>query len=137
MIVTDASTVVEFLLGRRSTVEAVTAELTGALDEALHAPELIEPEALNALRGLERSRKISSVQAQRAVSEFDQLRLIRYPHAAFRERVWALRDNLTAYDALYLALAESLPGSVLLTGDAGLAATAARTIGDRRVRHLA
>jgi predicted nucleic acid-binding protein len=114
-------------------VEAITAELTGALDEALHASELIEPEALNALRRLARI----GAQADRAVTELDELRLIRYPHAALRDRVWALRENLSAYDALYLALAESLPGSVLFTGDAGLAANAARSLGDQRVRHLA
>jgi hypothetical protein len=46
--------VVEFLLGRGATVTALTAELTGARDEALHAPDLIEPESLKALRGLQR-----------------------------------------------------------------------------------
>ena len=50
-LVIDASVAVEFLLGRRSTVDAVTAELSGALDEALHAPELIEPETLQPLSG--------------------------------------------------------------------------------------
>jgi len=69
--------------------------------EAPNAPELIEHEALNALRRLERVGAISSAQADRAVSEFNQPRLICHPHAALRGRVWALRDNLTAYDALY------------------------------------
>ena len=55
MIVVDASVLVEFLLGRRQVLEAVTRELSGALDEVLHAPELIEPEALNALRRLLRN----------------------------------------------------------------------------------
>jgi predicted nucleic acid-binding protein len=137
LIVVDASVAVEFLLGRSSAVEAITTELTGALDEALHAPELIEPEVLNALRRVERSSAISVAQADRAVTELDELRLIRYPHAALRDRVWSLRGNLSAYDALYLALAESLSGSVLFTGDAGLAANAARSLGDRRVRHFA
>jgi predicted nucleic acid-binding protein len=118
-------------------VEAVLAELTGEVDEALHAPELVDPEVLNALRRLERAGSIDRVQAARAVSELGQLRLIHYPHAPFRDRVWALRENLSAYDALYLAVAERLPGSVLLTGDTGLAVNAARTLGDQRVRHLA
>jgi predicted nucleic acid-binding protein len=76
LIVVDASVAVEFLLGRSSAVEAITTELTGALDEALHAPELIEPEVLNALRRLERSGAISVAQADRAVTELDELRLI-------------------------------------------------------------
>jgi predicted nucleic acid-binding protein len=76
------------------------------------------------------------VQADRAVSELGEIRLVHYSHVPFRGRVWALRDNLSAYDALYLALAETLPDSLLLTGDAGLAANAVRSLGDRRVRHL-
>lgn len=136
MIVVDASTLVEFLLGRPEVIEAVTRELSGALDEALHAPELIEPEVLNALRRLLRSGHIDSAQADRAVLDLEDVRLVRYPHSPLRARVWELRDNLSAYDAVYLALAEMLDDSVLLTGDSGLAAHAARKLGDRRVRHL-
>jgi predicted nucleic acid-binding protein len=80
---------------------------------------------------------VSSPQADRAVSELGEARLILYPHPPFRARVWQLREKLSAYDALYLALAEALTDSVLLTSDAGLAANAAHSIGDRRVRHLA
>jgi predicted nucleic acid-binding protein len=72
------------------------AALSGELDEAFHAPELVEPETLNAPRRLERHGTISTIQGDLAVSDFDQLRLIRYPHAALRDRVWALRDNLSA-----------------------------------------
>lgn len=137
MIVVDASVLVEFLLGRPQVLEAVTRELSGALDEALHAPELIEPEALNALRRLLRNGDVDVSQADRAVSELEDVRLIRYPHAPLRSRAWELRDNLSAYDAVYLALAEMLDGSVLITSDSGLAANAARVLGDGRVRHLA
>lgn len=136
MIVADASVVVEFLLGRARTIEAITRELSGARDEALHAPELIEPEALNSLRRLLRGGAISESQADRAVAELGELRLVLYPHGPLRDRVWQLRDNLTAYDALYLALAEALSDSVLVTSDAGLAANAARSLGDHGVRHL-
>ena len=52
------------------------------------------------------------------------------------ERTSELRDNLSAYDALYLALAETLLDPILLTSDVGLAAHAVRTLGDRAVRHL-
>jgi predicted nucleic acid-binding protein len=47
---------------------------------------------------------------------------------------WALRDNLTAYDASYVALAQTLPGSVLLTGDSAMADVAGRLLGEHRVR---
>lgn len=137
MIVVDASVLVEFLLGRRQVLEAVSREFSGAFDEAFHAPELIDPEALNALRGLLRGGNIDALQAELAVNELQEVRLVRYPHAPFMRRVWELRDNLTAYDALYLALAEMFDGSVLITGDAGLAASAVRSLGERRVRYLA
>ncbi len=52
-----------------------------------------------------------------------------------RESAWALRESVSAYDALYLALAEELPESILMTNDAGLATNARRVIGDQRVRH--
>ena len=52
------------------------------------------------------------------------------------ERVWDLRHNLTAYDATYLALAEALEDSVLLTGDGGLALRARKSLGKERVRHV-
>jgi predicted nucleic acid-binding protein len=136
LIVVDASVLVEFLLGRRHVLAAVTHELSGELDEALHAPELIEPEAMNALRRLLRGGEVNASQADRAVSELEEVRLIRYPHAPLRSRVWELRHNLSAYDAVYLALAEMLDESVLITGDAGLAANASAALGEDRVRYL-
>jgi predicted lactoylglutathione lyase len=61
------------LLGRVSVVESVSAELSGGPGEALHAPQLIEPEALNALRGLERSGVISGRQlANIPVADLDR-----------------------------------------------------------------
>jgi predicted nucleic acid-binding protein len=137
LIVIDASILVEFLLGRPQAIQAVTRELSGALDEALHAPELIELEALNALRRLLRRGDVNASQADRAVSDLEDLRLVRYPHPPLRSRVRELRDNLSAYDAAYLALVKMLDGSVLMTSDSGLAAHAAHELGDGRVRHLA
>ena len=45
---------------------------------------------------------------------------MRYPHDLFLRRIWELRDNVTAYDAAYIALAEALDGA-LLTRDERLA----------------
>jgi predicted nucleic acid-binding protein len=59
---------------------------------------------------------------------------VRSPHAPLRERVWALREELTAYEAAYLALAEALGGSVLLTSHGALAERAASALGRDRVR---
>jgi predicted nucleic acid-binding protein len=137
VIVLDASVLVEVLLGRPHAVERIERELGGAQRQAFHAPDLIEPEALNALRRLVRARAITQHRAEQAVAHLGDARLIRYPHAPLRARVWALRDALSAYDAPYVALTEVLDEAVLLTADRGLAAVAARLIGAARIRHLA
>jgi predicted nucleic acid-binding protein len=136
LIVVDASVLTDFLLGRAAAVGAVEVELAAHEHEPLHAPELIEPETLNALRRLVRQRHVTGQRAREAIGDLAQVRLIRYPHAPLRPRVWALRDTLTAYDASYLALAEALEDPVFLTADAGLARAARRSLGRDAVRHI-
>ena len=77
-------------------------------EEALAAPELALVEASNILRRLERSGEISRLEANSAHRDLLRLDLDLFPFAPFAERVWALRSNLTAYDAWYVALAEAL-----------------------------
>jgi predicted nucleic acid-binding protein len=89
------------------------------------------------LRRLAASGTVTDQRATEAASDLSNTRLVRYPHAPLRERVWELRHRLTAYDAAYLALAEALDDTVLLTGDGGLAARAQESLGDDRVRHVA
>jgi predicted nucleic acid-binding protein len=137
VIVVDASALTDFLLGAPSADEAFEHAL-GTNDQAwLHAPELIEPETLNALRRLALAGHVSDERAGIAALELGEVRLVRHPHAPLRARVWELRHELTAYDATYLALAEALDGSVLVTGDAGLAARARRSLAAERVIHSA
>lgn len=137
MIVVDAGVVVDFLMGRQPALQGIAAALTGREQEALHAPELIEPEVLNALRGLVRRGHATVERAEIAVADLGRLRMVRYSHTPLRARIWALRDELTAYDAVYLALAEALGDeSALLTGDAGLFARATASLGDARVRRI-
>jgi predicted nucleic acid-binding protein len=136
LIVSDASVLTDFLLGRPEALSAVESELAGREHEPLHAPELIEPETLNALRRLARSGAVTVQRAGEAAADLANARLMRYPHAPLRERVWALRDSLTAYDACYLALAEALDEPVLLTADSGLATVARNALGDDAVRHV-
>jgi predicted nucleic acid-binding protein len=136
VIVLDASVLTDFLLGRPQTLEALERELAGREHEPVHAPELVEPETLNALRRLAREGAVSDRRATQAVSDLAAARLIRYPHAPLRDRVWELRDNLSAYDATYLALAEALDDPVLLTADTGLAARAVQSLGRDGVRHV-
>ena len=136
MIVVDASVLTDFLLGRSAARDAVMGALGGRDHEALHAPELIEPETLNALRRLALGGKITDRRATEAARDLAAARLVRYGHAPLRERVWDLRHDLTAYDAMYLALAEALDDVVLLTGDRGLAGRARRSLGDDRIREI-
>ena len=137
MIVVDASVVTDFLIGRPEAITAVREAIGADAYQPLYAPELIEPEILNALRGLARSGSLSDERSSLALADLGKLRLLRYPHAALRERVWALRNDLTAYDALYLALAEALDDPLLMTSDRGLAQRARSSLGEHRVVHVA
>jgi predicted nucleic acid-binding protein len=88
--------------------------------ETLHAPHLLDLQIAQVLRRYERA---GDLPAQRAGQAFDDLRdmtIARYPHDFLLTRVWALRRNVTAYDAVYLALAEAL-GATLVTRDRALA----------------
>jgi predicted nucleic acid-binding protein len=136
LIVVDASVLTDFLLGRTEALDALAHQMTGREHEPLHAPELIDPETLNALRRLAGRGAVSERRASEAVADLGNTRLIRYPHAPLRSRVWELRHNLSAYDATYLALAEALDHSVLLTADGGLATSAQSSLGERGVVHV-
>lgn len=137
MIVVDASVLTDFLLGRPSALAAIQAALGDRRHQPLHAPELVEPETLNALRRMARAGLVSERRATEAATDLGHTRLIRYAHAPLRDRVWELRHELTAYDASYLALAEALDDSLLLSADAGLVARARASIGAARVRSVA
>jgi predicted nucleic acid-binding protein len=134
VIVVDASVLVDFLIGREEAIVAITEALAGREQQPLHAPDLIEPETVNALRALTRAGHVDDGVASQAIADLGHMRLIRYPHAPLRERVWDLRHELTAYDACYLALAEALDTSLLLSADAGLLRCARSRLGAARVR---
>lgn len=133
MRIVDASVLCGVLLGQAAAVEAVLAVAGDPLDP-FHGPALVEPETLNAIRGLERGRKITQPVADRAASELAGTRMVLYSFGALHRRAWELRHNLSVYDASYVALAELLDGSVLLTADAGLATVARAALGDARVQ---
>jgi predicted nucleic acid-binding protein len=114
MIVLDASVVIEMLL--LTSVGESIAERVLLGDETLHAPHLLDIEVAQVLRRLSVGGEVKSARAQKALADLSQLRIRRYPHTQLLERVWQLRDNLTAYDAAYVALAEAL-GASLLTRD--------------------
>ncbi|MFH1572846.1 MAG: type II toxin-antitoxin system VapC family toxin [Acidobacteriota bacterium] len=118
MIVPDASAVLELLLNT-ARAPRIAARLF-APDESLHAPHLLDIEVAQVLRRYCRSGELHSVRARAALRDFIDLRLHRYPHDLFLGRIWQLRDNLTAYEAVYVALAEVLDAP-LVTCDRRLA----------------
>jgi predicted nucleic acid-binding protein len=74
----------------------------------LYTPELGLIEATNILRRLERAREISTADANAAQEDLMQLEIELFAFEPFSSRVWELRHNVTSYDALYVAAAESL-----------------------------
>lgn len=120
MIVVDASCLVDLLLQRPGD-EALARRLLG-MGDAMCAPSLVDVEVCNALRRLVLVGEISPSRGGEAVEDLAALRLRRYPHELLLGRIWELRANLTAYDAAYVALAESLEAT-LLTRDRKLAST--------------
>ena len=116
MVVLDASAAVEVLL-RGVVGHAIRERLA---QEELHAPFLVELEVVEALRRNVRTGALSLDRSLEALDDFADLSLVRYPLGALRDRVWELRENLTAYDAVYVALAEAL-GAPLVTCDRALA----------------
>ncbi len=90
-------------------------------DGDLHAPHVIDVEILQALCGLVRGGKLSADRAADVRTDVADLAITRYGHGPLADRVWALRDNLTAYDAVFVALSEALDVP-LITCDARLAA---------------
>ena len=113
MIVVDASVVVTALADDGPEGDRVRARLSG---EALAAPSLLDLEVISAWRRLLRDEH----RAAKAINDLRRMRIVRASHIELVGRCWELRDNLTPYDAAYVALAEKLD-AILLTADRKLA----------------
>jgi predicted nucleic acid-binding protein len=120
VLVIDTSAVLEALVAH-DPASGLVERL--AHDGDLHGPHLIDTEVLHALRRMTMNGTISNERAADASSDFADLALVRYSHQPLSDRVWALRHNLTAYDATFVALAETLDAP-LITCDARLASAA-------------
>ncbi|HEY7700153.1 MAG TPA: type II toxin-antitoxin system VapC family toxin [Vicinamibacteria bacterium] len=114
----DASAAVELLLNS-SAGRRVAARLRNPR-ATLHAPHLIDLEVAQTLRRYVREGTLAEERGRLAVQHLALLDLERYPHDPFLGRIWTLRDNVTAYDAAYVALAEAL-SAPLVTCDRRLA----------------
>lgn len=112
MIVLDASAALSGLLN------AGPARRVLAMEQ-MHAPHLLDIEVVSALRRRLSADTLDLKRAEAALSAWRRIGLVRYPVVSHLERIWELRDNVTAYDATYVALAEALD-CPLITADGRL-----------------
>jgi predicted nucleic acid-binding protein len=124
MIVLDASAAVDWLL-QTSAGQNIEKRIYSR-NETLHAPDLLDLEVAQVLRRLALQGVVSVHRAAEAVSDLLDIRITRYPHLVLLPRIWQFRHNLSAYDAAYIALAETL-GAALVTRDARLASASGHT----------
>jgi predicted nucleic acid-binding protein len=118
VLVVDASALVAYLTTAEHG-EAVRVHLLQPY-EALWAPHLVDAEVGHVLRRGVLADELTATAARGALEDLADLPLRRAPHRGLLARAWALRQNLSFYDGLYVALAERL-GAKLLTLDGGIA----------------
>ena len=111
MIVVDASALLELLL-QTPLGARIEARLFRGEDE-LHAPQLVDVEVLQGLRRLVRTGEVSSRRAEEVLVDLADLELHRHPHLDLADRAWKMRDNISAYDAMYVALAEAIDAPIV------------------------
>jgi len=120
LIVVDSSALLEVLL--RTLAASRIEKRIFASKETLHTPHLVDLEIAQVLRRYCAAGEMVPARGKEALRDLTDFPIIRYPHDMFLFRVWELRNNLTAYDAVYVALAEAL-SAPLLTRDARLASS--------------
>jgi len=120
VIVVDASVLATALADDDADGDIARRRLRG---ETLAAPELIDLETASVIRGQLRGGQLDLRRAALALTDLVELPITRAAHRPLLQRCWELRDNLTIYDAAYVALAEHLD-AVLVTADSRLARAA-------------
>jgi predicted nucleic acid-binding protein len=119
LIVVDASALLEVLLGTATGARIEDRLLSQ--DESLHAPHLLDVEVAQVLRRYAAAGDLAPERGLEALVDLADFPIHRYPHDVLLPRIWELRQNVTAYDAAYLALAEAL-AAPLVTCDTRLKA---------------
>ena len=128
MLVIDASAVVELLMA--TPTGFAIEEHVFSSGGPLAAPHLIDVEVLHVVRRFHRTRLLTLERAEQALEDLEGLAITRYGHELLRPSIWRLRDNLTAYDAAYVALAELLDAPIV-TCDGKLAQSAGHGVAFR------
>jgi len=121
VIVVDASAMIELLLN--TSAGSVVARRLSTGNETLHAPHLLDLEIVQVLRRYTLAGALDPARGRQALEDLAEMPVTRYAHDLFVTRIWELRNNVTAYDAAYIAVAEAL-AAPLLTRDAALASAA-------------
>ena len=117
MLVVDASVLAPAIVDAGTEGHTIRARLRG---ETIAGPDLLQIEVLAVIRKALIAGSLTKKQADAAVNDLLDLPVSVFPSAPLLRRAWALRDNVTAYDACYVALAEALD-CPLLTADHRLA----------------
>jgi predicted nucleic acid-binding protein len=125
VIVVDASAITELLL--QTTLGTRVEERLYREDDEFHAPHLLDVEVLSALRRLVQVGEMRRARAEEAIQDLGSLRIVRHRHLDLATRAWGLRENLTMYDAMYVALAEAL-NAVVITCDRPFGAAAGHAV---------
>ena len=118
MIVADASAIFEMLL--RTEAGGAVEERLFRRTETIHAPALVDLEVAHTLRRYVARREMTPARAGESMDVMIGLPIERHTHEPLLRRIWELRENFSAYDAAYVALAEGLRAP-LLTCDSRLA----------------
>jgi len=123
--VVDSSAILALIIERFS-IPALRSRL---LDRAvmLYAPAIIDLEVLHVLRRYVLFREMDAGEAETSIEAYGKIEIMRFPHDPLIRRIWELRENFTAYDAAYVALAEGMRAP-LITLDARLAKSCPDTI---------
>ena len=114
----DASAIVDLVVEPRAVTRAIRARLQA--DPDIHVPHLVDAEVTDALRRKLLSGQLDPLRARRAIRRLTAMHLVRWEQTRLLGRALALRDQLSAYDAIYVAMAEAT-GATLVTRDARLA----------------
>ena len=124
MIVLDASAAIDWLL--QTPAGQLIEQRIYARNDTLHTVHLLDVEVAQVLRRLVRAGTVTRKRAEEAMEDLIALRVTRYAPVMFLHRIWRLRENLSSYDAAYVALAEELQAP-LITRDTRISAAPGHT----------